>query len=62
VKYCICKERGTRVLVSQVNKLLRKGWRPLGGVAVVAGESYLMTEDWWFCQAMVHDGEEASKK
>jgi hypothetical protein len=38
-------------LRQEVEQLIRKGWRPQGGVAVVCSHQ---TSNWWFSQAMVH--------
>ncbi|MDX2038194.1 MAG: hypothetical protein SFX72_16215 [Isosphaeraceae bacterium] len=51
MSYLICESMSVEKLRQEVEQLIRKGWRPQGGVAVVCSHQ---TSNWWFYQAMVH--------
>ena len=48
--YWLCEADGANKLQEVVNQHIRKGWRPIGGIAVVQSQS---TSSWWYYQAMV---------
>ena len=50
MSYWICEADGPVKLREQVNQYIEKGWRPLGGVAVVQSQA---TSTWWYYQAMI---------
>jgi hypothetical protein len=53
--YWVCEANSRERLQRDVQDLIDKGWRPLGGLAVVHSHS---TSDWWYFQAMVLHGED----
>jgi hypothetical protein len=53
--YWICEANSAEKLRTQVQDSIAKGWRPIGGLAVVHSNS---TADWWYFQAMVLDSPE----
>jgi hypothetical protein len=50
MEYCIVKEDTIVKFTDEVNRLLKEGWRPQGGVAVIWDEAYT-----YYYQAMVRD-------
>lgn len=47
---CACEEKSAEAPAAAVVKLLRKGWRPVGGVSVVPREG--LFESWRYFQAL----------
>ena len=50
MEYYVCEAKTTAELRDEVNRYIKKGWRPVGGVAV---NQSISTSTWWFYQAMV---------
>jgi cobyrinic acid a,c-diamide synthase len=52
MEYCIVKENAVGQFTDEVNRLLKEGWKPQGGVAVIWDEAYT-----YYYQAMIRDAE-----
>ena len=50
MEYCIVKEDTIVKFTDEVNRLLKEGWRPQGGMSVIWDEAYT-----YYYQAMVRD-------
>ncbi len=48
--YIIVESVGMEKLVAKVNEYIKKGWKPIGGVAVGVSSG-----PWWYFQAMIKE-------
>jgi hypothetical protein len=50
MEYCIVKDDAAVKFTDEVNRLMKEGWKPQGGVAVIWDETYT-----YHYQAMIRD-------
>jgi len=51
MKYQICKYRNAWDLEYRINSLIKEGWVPQGGLAIMCEGGVINYE--WYCQAMI---------
>jgi hypothetical protein len=56
MEYFVCEAQSPVALRDEVNRFLAKGWRPLGGVAVICSPN---SGTWWYYQALLLGNSEA---
>lgn len=52
MEYCIVKENAVGQFTDEVNRLIKEGWRPQGGITVLWSEAYT-----YYYQAMIRNTE-----